>query len=266
MHFRRDQLIAAPQSLVFDYHEREGALERLSPPWERMRILSHMGGIKNGGEMRARLLMLGPFGPIWHAAHHGYEPPQEFRDTQKSGPFAEWQHVHRFEQRDAEHTLLSDDITYRLPLGALGRFFGGAMVGRRLERMFRYRHVVTVADTERHHWARAHGAWRIAITGSTGLIGTALSRFLSLGGHTVLLLVRTRDVQGIYWNPERGEIDAAGLEGVDAVVHLAGENVAAARWSSQPESVRGVQERSDEGRAPGIEAVAAGSDGNGFDA
>ena len=74
----------------------------------------------------------------------------------------------------------------------------------------------------------------IAVTGSTGLVGSALVAALEGRGHLVRRLVR-HEVQDaereIRWNPDAGEIDAAELNGVDAVVHLAGENVAGRRWS-----------------------------------
>jgi uncharacterized protein (TIGR01777 family) len=73
----------------------------------------------------------------------------------------------------------------------------------------------------------------IAVTGSTGLVGRALIPSLEADGHTVRRVVRrptdnTRDIQ---WNPAAGTIDSAGLADIDAVVHLAGESVAAHRWT-----------------------------------
>lgn len=65
---------------------------------------------------------------------------------------------------------------------------------------------------------------RVAVTGASGLIGTALTSSLTADGHEVRRLVR-RDVHGpdeVRWDPERGTVDTAGLAGVDAVVHLAG--------------------------------------------
>jgi uncharacterized protein (TIGR01777 family) len=74
----------------------------------------------------------------------------------------------------------------------------------------------------------------IAVTGSTGLVGSALVARLEGRGHLVRRLVRheVKDAEReICWNPDTGEIDAAELNGVDAVVHLAGENIAGRRWS-----------------------------------
>lgn len=76
---------------------------------------------------------------------------------------------------------------------------------------------------------------RLVVTGSTGLIGTALVDRLRRDGHTVARLVRSAGKAGagdIVWDPGEGIIDAAALEGVDAVVHLAGENVGT-RWTEQ---------------------------------
>lgn len=73
---------------------------------------------------------------------------------------------------------------------------------------------------------------RVAISGASGLIGTALSVALEREGHAVLPLVRSRRAGPgeIAWDPDAGRIDAAALEGLDAVVHLAGENIAQ-RWT-----------------------------------
>jgi uncharacterized protein (TIGR01777 family) len=75
---------------------------------------------------------------------------------------------------------------------------------------------------------------RVAVSGSSGLIGTALVERLRREGHTVHRLVRSgKDGAGdIAWDPDAGAIDAAALEGMDAVVHLAGENVGT-RWTEE---------------------------------
>ena len=75
---------------------------------------------------------------------------------------------------------------------------------------------------------------RVAVTGSSGFIGKALVRELETAGHDVLRLVRKPPPQGAHaapWDPATGSIDADALQGLDAVVHLAGENIAAGRWT-----------------------------------
>lgn len=73
---------------------------------------------------------------------------------------------------------------------------------------------------------------RIAVTGSSGLIGGALCRSLEADGHAVTRIVRSGDGPGtLRWDIDRGELDAAGLEGLDGVVHLAGEGIAERRWT-----------------------------------
>ena len=75
---------------------------------------------------------------------------------------------------------------------------------------------------------------KIAITGSTGLVGSALVPFLNTGGHHITRIVRTSTAMAdAVWDPVAGQIDAARLEGLDAVVHLAGENIAARRWNPE---------------------------------
>jgi len=74
---------------------------------------------------------------------------------------------------------------------------------------------------------------QVAITGASGLIGRALAESLRLDGHRVRPLVRRApdDPAAVRWDPAAGTIDAAALEGVDAVVHLAGAGIGDKRWS-----------------------------------
>ena len=75
----------------------------------------------------------------------------------------------------------------------------------------------------------------VAISGSSGMIGTALISELERGGHRVIRLVRPDGSAGsddLRWDPQGGTIDAAGLEGIGAVVHLAGVPIGDHRWSA----------------------------------
>jgi uncharacterized protein (TIGR01777 family) len=76
---------------------------------------------------------------------------------------------------------------------------------------------------------------RVAVTGSTGLIGTALVGQLKAEGHTVQRLVRRKpnSPEEVQWDPSGGTIDLAALEGVDAIIHLAGAGVGDKRWNTK---------------------------------
>jgi uncharacterized protein (TIGR01777 family) len=74
---------------------------------------------------------------------------------------------------------------------------------------------------------------KIVISGASGLIGTQLVAKLSSSGHDVVRLVRRSPKSGeIQWNPKTGTLDAAALEGVDAVIHLSGAGIGDKRWTS----------------------------------
>lgn len=85
---------------------------------------------------------------------------------------------------------------------------------------------------------------KVLVSGASGLVGSALIPFLTTGGHSVTRLVRkdrTSVEDGeVAWSPAAGTIDRAGLEGFDAVVHLAGENIASGRWT--PERKRRIRD------------------------
>lgn len=74
----------------------------------------------------------------------------------------------------------------------------------------------------------------ILVTGASGLVGSALIPFLTAGGHEVTRLVRTRELgeRVLPWDPASGQLEARPLEAFDAVIHLAGEGIAARRWST----------------------------------
>lgn len=226
---RRSRLPVSAEE-AFAWHARPGALERLAPPWERMRVIERRGGIENGG--RAVLeVSAGPVTTRWVAVHRDHEPGRQFADEQAEGPFAAWRHLHRFEPEGPSASVAVDRIEYALPLGALGRL-GGALLARpRIERMLDYRHRLLPADLAAHARYRDRPRLHVAVTGASGLLGSTLTPFLTTGGHRVTPVTRGRQRPGtITWDPAAGRLDPAALEGVDAVVHLAGENVGT-RWT-----------------------------------
>ncbi|MFP2928983.1 TIGR01777 family oxidoreductase [Pyxidicoccus sp. 3LG] len=222
---------------LFTWHTREGAFERLAPPWERVEVLARTGdGIRQGARATVRL-KVGPISQRWVAEHTAYVEGSLFQDRQVSGPFSKWVHTHRmWPEPSTASSILEDEIEYILPVGPLGSAFGNGFTRKKLARMFAYRHRVTREDLRRHAAFASHGPLTVAITGASGLIGTSLAPFLTTGGHRVKRLVRGKAdaARGeIAWAPDKGQLDPASLEGVDAVVHLAGANVAGQRWTPE---------------------------------
>ncbi len=75
----------------------------------------------------------------------------------------------------------------------------------------------------------------VLVTGSSGLVGSALVSFLEASGHHITRLVRSQPRPGkteVFWDPDARRLDSSALEGLDAVVHLAGENIAG-RWTAR---------------------------------
>lgn len=225
--FNRTSSIQASRDELRDWHFRPGAFLRLNPPWEKANVIESPESLADGARAVIELEM-GPFRPKWVAEHHLLE--DGFVDTQVKGPFAAWRHEHHF-LGDGETSRLTDDITYRAPFGILGDTFGGWMIRRKLEKMFRYRHEVTKQDLERRTTSPPPRPLVVLMTGGSGLIGKNLTGYLQTQGHTVHNITRTPKAEtDIYWDAEESLEIPKSIQ-PDAVIHLAGANVAEGRWT-----------------------------------
>ncbi len=226
--FIRKVHVARPPEEVFAWHEQSHALERLTPPWERVRVEQRPMGLADG----QRAVLCSKVGPLWQkwvAEHHSYERGVVFADRQIEGPFARWNHWHRFESDGNGGCWMTDEVDYALPGGGLGNLVAGAWVRERLERLFDYRHAVLQRDLEQP--MRTRGT--VLISGASGVLGQALRHYLSTQGWRVMRLVR-REIAAadeIAWDPERGTVAWPAEFSCDAVVHLAGAGIADGRWT-----------------------------------
>lgn len=225
--------LKVPAEEAWGWHQREGAFERLTPPGSRLALVEGAGPIFEGLRRTLSVPVLGPLRRSWVALHRDFVEHRQFVDEQLRGPFASWVHAHRFEPADEGGCLHEDRIEYREPLGALGALVAGGRIRRQLETTLAFRHRRLADDLARHAVFSEAARLTVAVSGASGLVGRQLCAFLSTGGHVVKRLVRrrARDAGEIAWDPHGGSVDLAALEGVDAVVHLAGEAVAAGRWS-----------------------------------
>jgi hypothetical protein len=220
--FEWRSVMPAPADEVFSYHARPGAFRRLAPPWQKMRVLEESGDVTSG-----RVSFDVWFGPLkrrWVAEMGSAVPGRQFVDRQLEGPFASWEHVHRFVPADDGGSELIDHIEYKLPAGGLTDFVGEGPAGSTLARLFRFRHERTRLDLARHaQWAE-QPRLSVAIAGASGLIGSHLADYLTTAGHDVVRLVRNRDAGPgeVPWDPATGALYHGALEGVDVIVNLAG--------------------------------------------
>ena len=217
---------------AFAYHERRGALQRLVPPWESVVVEKTDNSLAVGSKVVLKTSVFGV--PIrWVAKHTAYEPPRLFADTQLSGPFAKWFHRHQFASF-GEHSTLTDQIDFEVPLGAIGRLLGSKTALGKIESMFAYRHRVTRDDLtlQAEH---PLGMKRVAISGSTGLVGKQLGSLLTLLGHEVIPIVRkgSSDEGSEHNTIAAWSGEASKFADTDVVVHLAGKPIASGRWSEE---------------------------------
>ncbi len=207
-----ESVVPAPIADVFGWHERPGAIARLTPPWQPVRVAEEAGSLYDG-----RAVLALPGGLRWVAEHRpaDYAPPYRFADELTSLPLdavLRWRHRHEFAAEGEDATRITDRVDTTVP-------------DRLLQPMFAYRHRQLAGDLAAHRRARAFNADRsltIAVTGSSGLIGSALTAFLTTGGHRVIRLVRhpSRAGDERQWSPEAP--DDGLLDGTDALIHLAG--------------------------------------------
>jgi ligand-binding SRPBCC domain-containing protein len=127
-----------PLAEVFRLFEDPRNLARITPPWLNFRIVDpdsvHM---RKGAEINYIIRWQGL--PMkWKTLITEYDPPLRFVDEQKRGPYSLWHHEHTFEET-ADGVVIRDSVTYRLPLGVLGRIAHGLMVKRQLLEIFRFR-------------------------------------------------------------------------------------------------------------------------------
>ncbi|HLH59187.1 MAG TPA: TIGR01777 family oxidoreductase [Streptosporangiaceae bacterium] len=223
-------VVNATADEVFAWHGRPGALTRLLPPWQPVRIGQEAGSLRDG-----RAVLLLPGRVRWVAEHQpaGYDPPRQFVDQLVSAGLSSvltWRHTHLFRAEGERATRVTDEVDTPVPEAALRQMFG-------------YRHRQLAADLVTSAWARdlrdpGAGPLTVAITGASGLIGTALTALLSTGGHRVIRLVRhpATGPGERQWDTARPGPDL--LTGVDAVVHLAGASIAGRFTEAHRRAVR----------------------------
>jgi uncharacterized protein len=226
---------------LFAWHIREGAFERLNPPWHQFKVIERIGNIQNGGTVKIKMKIAGPIHTTWLVKHSDYVEGKQFRDRQIRGLFSSWTHTHLFNPLELSSCVLDDHVEYSLPGGSLSEIIASSLINKKLNQMFDYRHRLTSGDLRVHSNAnKIRGDKRpmtIGITGSSGFLGSSLIPFLTTGGHRVVRFLRHpvgdddnfKNVKSIQWNPSSSSA-SLNDENIDAVVNLAGETIFG-RWT-----------------------------------
>tara|TARA_X000000950_G_scaffold289209_1_gene410850 strand:+ start:1249 stop:2550 length:1302 start_codon:yes stop_codon:yes gene_type:complete len=209
------------------------------PEWEGIRPLE-VGGIKDGAVTTFRM-SIGIVPQKWKAKHHSYIEGEQFCDNMIKGPFARWNHTHKFLENGTDEMKIQDTIDWKLPFHFFTRIGAPIMVMPRVHQMFKHRSRRILADLKRQEMFKDAPRKRILISGSTGLIGTQLGAFLETDGHDVHRLLRPSTklhadqdpAKVVKWNDHTGEILEGSLENFDVVIHLAGAGIGDKRWSKK---------------------------------
>lgn len=230
--FKCSTKIKSDTAEAFQWHEREGALERLTPPWEKIKMLEKTGGIEVGARA-AFSVKTGPFRVPWHAEHTEYTQNKHFKDIQTKGPFAMWEHSHDF-ATEGDYTVINDTINYRFPFHTLAAPFAGPFIKSKLNRMFAYRSETSRNDIEILNEYKPKTK-TIVVSGATGAVGRALIPYLQTQGHRVIRLVRDEKqlcIGDVCWNPNAETMEDC-FENADVVIHLAGEPIGSGKWTNE---------------------------------
>ncbi|MBI1733822.1 MAG: SRPBCC family protein [Candidatus Rokubacteria bacterium] len=130
-------VVARPRPEVFRFFAEPRNLALVTPPWLRFRVIAAPPAMAAGSVLDYRLRWLGV--PLrWRTFIREYDPPFRFVDVQVRGPYARWEHRHLFLEEDGG-TRIEDRVTYRPPLGSLGRVAHALVIGRQLDALWRYR-------------------------------------------------------------------------------------------------------------------------------
>ncbi|AZA13662.1 TIGR01777 family oxidoreductase [Corynebacterium choanae] len=230
MSLTTSHIVDAPREDVWLWHTRPGAMARLTPPFAPLKPKQQASSLRDGTSVFTL-----PGGVEWVAQHQpdGFVDGAQFVDevtTTGLSFMTRWRHTHEFTAA-GETTLITDSVATRIPGPMIRPVFAyrqrqlqlDVAFARRLQGLASHQFPDAAAPTA--HPLQPRRPLTVAITGASGLVGRAVASQLATLGHRVITLTRqpAADKNSRTWDPQYPH--ASLLDGVDALIHLAGEPI-----------------------------------------
>jgi ligand-binding SRPBCC domain-containing protein len=135
----REQRVEVPIERAFAFYSESANLEPMTPPWLHFHVTTPGPFTMEAGTLLDYRLRLHGVPLRWQTRIETWNPPLGFVDTQAKGPYALWEHTHRFEEDGEGATSIHDSVRYAIPFGPLGAIAHRLFVRRDLERIFDFR-------------------------------------------------------------------------------------------------------------------------------
>jgi len=213
---------------VWDFHTKPGIFSRLTPPffpWATLKSATEPFSLKDG---IANISILKLF--TLTAKHNAaaFRDGEQFQDQMFHALFFwKWKHTHEFVAIAENESLIIDTVTFCLPLGPILNLLMGWFMRQNLSDLFAYRKRVITLELEQHSQNNPEKKrLKFAISGSSGLIGTNLTSYLTTGGHDVQCVVRPCSTA--LFRPGVSTVmkdDPNAFEDKDVVIHLSGRGI-----------------------------------------
>lgn len=217
-------LLPVSVSEAFAWHTYPGAFERQIPPWTKIKILEKNGTIHDGDTIKIQY-SFSFFSFLMKMKHQNYLEDKYFESVQQEGPFKSFIHRRSFDAVDQYTSKITDTISFESSYKFWTKFLGHAFLADEIENFFSYGQRTVLNDLKLHS-KYSKRKLKIMVTGSSGFVGRELVAFLTSGGHTVLPIKHDTYVQQL-----------KNAEGFDAIIHLAGENIASQKWTDERKKI-----------------------------
>lgn len=221
---------------VFDWHKKTFALERLTPPWDFVKVSNrhfiNSSPLINGGSIEIKQRIFPLINLRWKLIHQDYSENKKFTDLMLKGPFKFWRHEHIFNERNLE-TTIQDEIQYET---YLSNNFLNSYIKNKLNKSFEFRHKILKRDLNDENLNEDDDKY-VLIIGGSGLVGSHLIPLLNSLNYKIIHLkfssnenekFITHDFYRLSWNPYKNhypKIPNEIIKKIRFAINLSGENI-----------------------------------------